>query len=131
MRLRSASKRDRSKNDRDLVQGKRTPRIGTFACSRVASAFLSWLTSTDLTPLNLRELTLTVPSSLQAALSAAAKKRAGRRRRMLASHHAYLLPDLLADVDDEGGAAIEPARFLARVVVLRPFLTVADGAQTV
>src|SRR5690242_19956317 len=108
MRLRSASKRERSKKARDFVQGNRMPRMGTFACSRVASAFRSWATSTDVTPLNLRELTLTVPSSLQAAaLNVAARQRTGRRRRMLASHHAYLLPDFLADVHDEGSAAVE------------------------
>src|SRR5689334_25266003 len=36
-----------------------------------------------------------------------------------------------ADADDERGATIEPARFLAAVVVLRPFLAVADRSEPI
>ena len=38
---------------------------------------------------------------------------------------------LLLDAHDERGAAIEAAGLFARVVVLRPLLAVADGAQPV
>src|SRR5437868_2663852 len=37
----------------------------------------------------------------------------------------------LAEIDHEGRAAVEPARFLTAVVVLRPFLTVADRPHPV
>src|SRR5262245_31680392 len=86
MRLRSASKRDRSKK-LFRPQGNCQPTTGTFVFSRVARADRRRDSSTALTPSKLSEWTVTVPASLHArpAKQQAATRHAKTDRRMVAS----------------------------------------------
>src|SRR4051795_12222042 len=57
------------------------------------------------------------------------KRMAGKRKLEAVRSLQLSASELLPQIDDEGRAAVEPARFLARVVVLRTFLAVADRVQ--
>src|SRR5437867_1782714 len=130
MRFKSASNRERSKCClRD--QGSCQPTSGTLVFSRVASTAGRRLTSMALTPMKFSERTVMDPSSLQPEAPQRAMSTTNGRKRRMWKHRRAESASLLAQVDDEGGAAIEAAGLLARVVVFGPLLAVADGAEAV